>query len=80
MLRETLKQEIDQLSESQLRKLADFVASIKNQAQQLAKSVPFWQRATPIERAEDFRAWVAQLPETRLSLPDEAFDRGNIYE
>lgn len=80
MLRETLKQEIDQLSESQLRKLADFVASIKNQAQQLAKSVPFWQRATPIERAEDFRSWVAQLPETRLSLPDEAFDRDNIYE
>lgn len=80
MLRETLKQEIDQLSESQLGKLVDFVASIKNQAQQLAKSVPFWQRATPIERAEDFRSWVAQLPETHLSLPDEAFDRDNAYE
>jgi hypothetical protein len=80
MLRDTLKQEIDQLSESQLRKLAEFVASIKSQAQQLAKSVPFWQRATPRERAEEFRLWVAQLPETRLSLPDEAFDRGNIYE
>ncbi|HEY9749262.1 MAG TPA: hypothetical protein V6C63_11320, partial [Allocoleopsis sp.] len=40
----------------------------------------FWQRATPAERAEDFRAWVAELPETYLSLPDEAFDRGNLYE
>lgn len=80
MLREVLKQEIDQLSESQLRKLADFIASIKNQAQQLVKNVPFWQRATPLERADDFRAWVAQLPETRLSLPDEAFDRDNLYE
>jgi hypothetical protein len=80
MLRDTLKREIDQLSESQLRKLAEFVASIKSQAQQLVKSVPFWQRATPRERAEEFRLWVAQLPETRLSLPDEAFDRGNIYK
>jgi hypothetical protein len=80
MLRETLKQEIDQLNESQLRKIADFVTVIKNQAHKLAENIPFWQRATPVERAADFRSWVAQLPETRLSLPDEAFDRSNIYE
>lgn len=80
MLRDTLKQEIDKLSESQLRKIADFVTSIKAQAQQLAKTVPFWQRATPKERAQDFRDWVAQLPKTSLSLTDEAFDRGSIYE
>lgn len=80
MLRETLKQEIDQLSESQLRKLADFVVSIKQQAQQLTKSIPFWQRATPIQRAEEFRAWTSQLPKTRLSLPDKAFDRGDLYD
>ncbi|ASC70336.1 hypothetical protein XM38_012740 [Halomicronema hongdechloris C2206] len=80
MLRETLKQEIDQLSESQLRKIADFVTVIKRQAHKLAGNIPFWQRATPAERAEDFRSWIAQLPETRLSLPDEAFDRSNIYE
>lgn len=79
MLRETLKQEIDPLSESQLKKLADVVTLIKSQAQQLAKSGLFWQRATPNERAEAFRAWVAQRPKTRLSLPDEAFDRGDIY-
>ncbi|NJL01737.1 MAG: hypothetical protein HC838_03960 [Spirulinaceae cyanobacterium RM2_2_10] len=42
--------------------------------------VLFWQRATPIERAQDFRAWVLQLPTTQSSLPDEAFDRGSIYE
>ncbi|MGJ3247125.1 MAG: hypothetical protein ACFE0I_13775 [Elainellaceae cyanobacterium] len=80
MLRETLKQEIDRLNESQLRRIADFVALIKTQAQQLPKTIPFWQRATPVERAEDFRTWVAQLSETRLSLPNEAFDRGNIYD
>jgi hypothetical protein len=80
MLRETLKQEIDQLSESQLRQIADFVTAIKEQAHKLAESAPLWQQATCVERAKDFRAWVAQLPESGLSLPDEAYDRSNIYE
>ena len=80
MLRETLKQEIDKLSDSQLKKVADFVTSIKTQAQQLTKSVPFWQCATPAERAQDFRIWVAQLPKSTISLADVAFDRGSIYE
>ena len=80
MLRETLKQEIDNLSDSQLRIIADFVASIKTPAQQLKKSVPFWQHATSEERAQDFRTWVAQLPKPNISLADEAFDRGSIYE
>lgn len=80
MLRETLKREIDKLSDSQLRRIADFVALIKTQAQQLPNAIPFWQRATPAERAEDFRTWVSQLPETRISLPDTAFDRGNLYD
>ncbi|MEA5419137.1 hypothetical protein VB712_07835 [Spirulina sp. CCNP1310] len=79
MLRETLKKEIDQLSESQLRTIADFVALIKKQ-QGLTQNVPFWQGATPMERAEDFRGWVAQLSQTGLSLPDQAFERGNIYD
>ncbi|AFY69125.1 hypothetical protein Pse7367_0825 [Thalassoporum mexicanum PCC 7367] len=73
MLRETLKHEIDQLSDSQLAKIADFINSIKTQA------IPIWQSATPIERAEDFRAWVAQLPETNIPLDDAAFDRSIIY-
>ena len=36
--------------------------------------------ATPAERARDFRDWVAQLPTTLVSLPDEAFSRDRIYE
>lgn len=76
MLRETLKQEIDRLDESQLRQIADLVASMRvGQA-----SVPFWQRATPAERVERFQAWVEALPYSTHSLPDEAFDRGNIYD
>lgn len=80
MLQETLKQEIDQLSETQLRKIAKFVSAIKIQAQPLAKAIPFWQRATPVERAKDFQSWVAQLPKTGRSLNDEAFDRDSIYD
>ena len=51
MLRETLKQAIGKLSESQLRKIADLVVSFKTQAKPLAKEELFWQRATPTERA-----------------------------
>ena len=80
MLRETLKQEIDKLSDSQLRKIAGFIDPVKTQAPQLAKATPLWHHATPIERVEDFRKWVAQLPDTSITLADEAFDRGDIYE
>ncbi|MGB3789905.1 MAG: hypothetical protein WA949_17985 [Phormidesmis sp.] len=80
MLRETLKQEIDKLDDSQLQKIADLINLVKAQAQQLTQSVPYWQHATPAERAEDFRTWVAQLPKTNVDLADEAFDRRNIYE
>ncbi len=80
MLRETLKQEIDKLDDSQLQKIADLINLVKAQAQQLTQSVPYWQYATPAERAEDFRTWVAQLPRTNVNLADEAFDRRNIYE
>ncbi|MCG6138417.1 MAG: hypothetical protein MET45_27975 [Nostoc sp. LLA-1] len=80
MLRDTLKQEIDKLNESQLKIIADFIASVKLQTQLVPTSLPFWQSATPAERAQDFRGWVEQLPKTSISLPDEAFDRGSIYE
>lgn len=80
MLRETLKREIDSLNESQLTRVAEVVAALKIQSQQLDRGVPFWKRATPEERAQDLRRWVAGLPKTEVSLPDEAFDRENIYE
>ncbi|NET62189.1 MAG: hypothetical protein F6K47_40600 [Symploca sp. SIO2E6] len=80
MLRDTLKQEIEQLSESQLRKVAEFITLVKLQTQDASKNVPFWQSATPAQRVQNFRAWVEQLPKTGLSLPDEAFNRENIYE
>jgi hypothetical protein len=51
----------------------------KDQSQQCAE-IPFWQRATPLERAKDFQEWVEQLPKTNVSLANEAFDRSKIYE
>lgn len=80
MLRETLKLEIDRLSEEQLEKVADFIAAIKEPTRPPTQALPFWQKATPEKRAWEFRAWVAQLPRTHKSLPDEACDRGSIYD
>lgn len=80
ILRETLKQEIDTLNESQLSRIAEFVSSLKSQTRNWMKTTPFWQRATPTERAQDFREWVAGLPKAGLSLSDDAFDREDIYE
>lgn len=80
ILREMLKQEIDSLNDGQLARIASFIDLIKAHAQNWIKSVPFRQNATPAERSRDFREWVAGLPKAGNSLPDEAFDRENIYE
>lgn len=82
MLRENLKQELDRLNEDELRKIADFIHSISSQSNRakFSSEVPFWQRATPIQRAREFREWVSHLPETSVSLSDEAFNRDLIYE
>jgi len=48
--------------------------------QKQATDLPFWQRATPSERAKEFQKWVEQLPKTNVSLPNEAFDRSQIYD
>ncbi len=80
MLKDTLKKEIDNLNEEQLKQIADFVISLKAQQEMKTETKPYWQSATPKERAQNFRQWVSQLPETKLSLPDEAFDRDSIYD
>lgn len=80
MLRETLKQEIDTLGDNQLQRLATLITTMKTQAKQLLKTAPLWQRATPVERSQDFREWAASLRKMGVSLPDDAFDRESIYE
>lgn len=79
MLREDLKKELDKLDEEQLKKIADFIALIEFQARQVESSAT-WQKATPVERARNFREWVSQLPNNSPSLPDEALSRDSIYE
>lgn len=78
--RETVKKQIDLLSDNQLSKIADYISSLKTQTRNALRTMPFWQNATPKERAADFLEWVSGLNKTGLTLPDEAFDRGNIYE
>lgn len=80
MLRENLKKELDKLNDEQLKKIADLIAFIEFQSKQAASSAPFWQRATPAERAREFREWVSQLPKNSPSLSNEAFSRDSIYE
>lgn len=79
MLREILKQEIDNLDEEQLIKLAEYFSLIKLSTKQKQK-----QNSTGIniaqKKAEDFMIWVTQLPQNNgFSLDDEAFNRENIY-
>lgn len=79
MLREDLKKELDKLNDEQLKKIADFIAFLEFQSSPASPSTPFWQRATSVERSQEFRQWVSQLPKTGSSLPNDAFSRDSIY-
>lgn len=80
ILRETVKQEIESLNEKQLSRIAEYILSLKAQAPNMVKTIPFWESATPKERAQDFLEWVSGLNRTGLASPDAAFDRSSIYE
>ncbi len=80
ILREAVKEQIDTLNEYQLSRIADYIFTLKVQAKSVTKATPFWQEATPKERAADFLIWVSGLKKTGLTLSDEAFDRDSIYE
>jgi hypothetical protein len=41
---------------------------------------PFWQRATPEERAEAFRKWANEPRPPAPAIPDEALRRENMYD
>lgn len=73
MLKETLKQEIDNLNEEQLKKIADFVASLKAQDKQ--KDEEFEIIADRL--AEDFKTYVGH---NTPNLSDYAVSREGIYE
>jgi len=79
MLREKVKQEIDQLSEDQVKQVESFISAIQHEAEQSEQPPRFWQTATKEEWLKDFREWTQQFPETGGSLPDEAMDRESIY-
>ena len=78
MLKEKLKQEIDKLSNQQLKIIADLIASREFQTGKVERVAPRLQ--TLEERARDFRAWISQLPKNSPSLSDRGFSRDSIYE
>jgi antitoxin ParD1/3/4 len=73
MLKDTLKQEIDNLNEEQLKKIADFMFSLK--AQDKKKDEEF--EAISNKLAEDFKMYVEQ---NTPNLSDYAVSREGIYE
>jgi hypothetical protein len=77
MLRETLKKELDKLNDDQLKKIADYMTSLEPSPIP-SPALPETE-VTSAEKAREFRQWILQLPRNAVSLPDEAFDRENIY-
>jgi hypothetical protein len=77
-LREQIKQTLDNLNETQLTQIANFIGQIDSSPQQ-PDADPLWQTGTPAERTRDFQEWLKQLPHNGSSLSDEAFDRDSIY-
>jgi predicted secreted acid phosphatase len=73
MLKDTLKKEIDNLNEEQLKKIADFVTLLKAEDKQ--KDEEF--EAIANKLAEDFKMYVGQ---NILNLSDDAVSREGIYE
>jgi hypothetical protein len=41
---------------------------------------PFWQQATPVERAEAFEQWAVMSPPDTPDLPDECLRREGLYD
>jgi hypothetical protein len=79
MLLEKIKQDLERLNEDQLKQVEGFIALIALQSHSADSLVPLWKRTTPAERAKDLEEWASQFPKTGGSLPDEAYDRENIY-
>lgn len=77
MLKEQLKQDLDRLNEVQLQHVMALVRSLQKQG--TPQPVRFWQQATLTERIARLEDWPKHLPQAPV-LPDEACDRGSIYE
>jgi hypothetical protein len=73
---EQLEQDIN---DGKLEALAQEAIALESQPDPVApSSIPFWQRATPAERAREFRNWTNQFSRTGVSLPNEALSRDRI--
>ncbi|MDJ1185629.1 hypothetical protein [Roseofilum casamattae] len=80
VLLEQIKQKLDQFNDVQLDRVAHLIEAIEAEGHGFTgKTQPLWCKKTSTERAEEFDRWVAQLPRTNISLPDEAFNRDNLY-
>lgn len=80
MLRDTLKLEIDRLSEEQLRKLAQLIEEMKAQPELKSEFSLQDSKVEAAERLQRFREWADSRPHTGINLSDDAFNCTNIYD
>ncbi|MBE9040259.1 hypothetical protein IQ235_05560 [Oscillatoriales cyanobacterium LEGE 11467] len=77
-LKESLKQELDKLNEEQLKQVANFIAFVEFATTRV--NIPFWQTATPAQRAARWCESVAPRGTASPNLPDAALRRDSIYD
>ena len=81
LLLDKLKQDLNELDEQQLQKVDQFLSSIVLESQNSKESPEFRTQVSGENCVRSFQEWVDRFGAIGgPSLPDEAFDRGTIYE
>ena len=76
---ESLAQVVQSLSPEERSLLEEKLKAQQEQTEAEGKERPFYETATPAERAKAFREWVQSHRGDRPSLSDEAISRESIY-
>jgi hypothetical protein len=76
---ESLAQVVQSLSPEERSLLEEKLKTHRENPSESEKERPFYETATPAERAKAFREWAASHPGDRPSLSDEAISRESIY-
>ncbi|HIK09590.1 MAG TPA: hypothetical protein IGS52_04870 [Oscillatoriaceae cyanobacterium M33_DOE_052] len=76
---ESLAQVIESLSPEERSLLESKLKAHQEQTSAAGKERPFYETATPEERAKAFREWAESHPRHQPYLSDEAISRESIY-
>ncbi|CDM94111.1 MAG: hypothetical protein P5702_06595 [Limnospira sp. PMC 1291.21] len=76
---ESLALVVQSLSPEERSLLEEKLKARQQETSAAGKDRPFYETATPEERAKAFREWAASHPRNQPSLSDEAISRESIY-